>query len=406
MTNGHDTMGAKTTLIVMAFLAGALLGPMLTGCSDDQPGATESGHVATDAPGTDFEAQVQEHLRLFPYQETYRYAMLQTGGDAGKLNTWSMASRALLKAGEDTVVRSNNDTLYKMAWVYLGEGPVVLRSASPSDERFSSFQLQDDRNANYRNIIHPAGEYTLYHGETPAALTGEAVEVPSPLSAVIVRIEVRDANDPADLADALAVFDGITIEGPVIEHLPVVDVLNAFDEQVEQEALRRMEQTMRTVPYRDMVVAPGQGPGKDVPFLNHATGTKEGWGGPATSHSSYEAMYTDDAGETLDGSQGEYILVTEEPPVNAFWSVTVYDTATGRFHPNERDRYHINHTTAVKDDRGTVTFHFKASCGDADQNCLEVPAGPFDVAARYYLPEPEIMSGEWTMSRPARVEAD
>jgi len=33
-------------------------------------------------------------------------------------------------------------------------------------------------------------------------------------------------------------------------------------------------------------------------------------------------------------------------------------------------------------------------------NCLEVPAGPFDVAARYYLPEAEIMNGEWTMPKP------
>jgi hypothetical protein len=45
-------------------------------------------------------------------------------------------------------------------------------------------------------------------------------------------------------------------------------------------------------------------------------------------------------------------------------------------------------------------------CEDSDVNCLEVPAGPFDVAARYYLPEPEIMNGEWTMPYPARVKTD
>jgi hypothetical protein len=75
-------------------------------------------------------------------------------------------------------------------------------------------------------------------------------------------------------------------------------------------------------------------------------------------------------------------------------------------YPNEHDRYHINDTTAVRDDGGTVTFRFKTSCEEADQNCLEVPAGPFDVAARYYLPEPEIRSGDWTMPRPSRVEAE
>jgi hypothetical protein len=353
-----------------------------------------------------FEKQVEDYLEKFPYQETYRYAVLQTGNDPGRLNTWIGTPRGLLKAGEDDVVRSNNDTVYRMAWVYLGEGPVILESASPSEKRFTSFQLQDDRNANYRNIIQPAGRYTLYFGERPETISGEAVEVPSLLSAVIVRIEVKNKNDPADLDDALAVFDGITIQGPIISQFPVVNVLSGFDEQVAAEADKRMQETKKTVPYREMIAGPGQEPGKDVSYLNFATGTKEGWGGPATSHSAYESMYTDDTGATLEGSAGEYELVTEEPPVNAFWSVTVYDSTTGRLHPNDADRYHINNTTAIRDESGTFTFHFKMSCKQADQNCLEVPAGPFDVAARYYLPEPEIMKGEWTMPHPARVKSD
>ena len=104
--------------------------------------------------------------------------------------------------------------------------------------------------------------------------------------------------------------------------------------------------------------------------------------------------------ETLDGSVGEYSLVIEEPPVNAFWSVTIYDSTTGRLHPNDDNRYHINNTTAVRDESGTFAFRFKVSCGEADQNCLEVPAGPFDVAARYYLPELEIMNGKWACRTP------
>ena len=41
--------------------------------------------IATKAPETDFEAQVEEYLRLFPYQDTYEYVMQFTGGDPGKL---------------------------------------------------------------------------------------------------------------------------------------------------------------------------------------------------------------------------------------------------------------------------------------------------------------------------------
>ena len=55
---------------------------------------------------------------------------------------------------------------------------------------------------------------------------------------------------------------------------------------------------------------------------------------------------------------------------------------------------------------GTFTFRFKTSCEATDQNCIEVPAGPFDLVARYYLPEPEIMSGERTIPRPVKVNTD
>jgi hypothetical protein len=208
------------------------------------------------------------------------------------------------------------------------------------------------------------------------------------------------------MADAQAVFDGIMIEGPTIREMPAVDLLSGFGEQVAQEAHKRMDETVKSVPYSKTIVAPGQEPGKDVPYLYHASGTKAGWGGPSASHSAYESMYTDDTGETLDGSKGEYLLTTGAPPVKAFWSVTVYNTATGRLHPNKRDRYHINNTTAVQNENGTFTFRFKTSCKDGDQNCLEVPNGPFDVAARYYLPGPEITKEKWTMPHPTKVKTD
>jgi len=53
----------------------------------------------------DFEKQVKDYIQKFPYQETFDYVMQLTGGDAGKLNKWVQASRNLLKAGEDKIVR-------------------------------------------------------------------------------------------------------------------------------------------------------------------------------------------------------------------------------------------------------------------------------------------------------------
>lgn len=105
--------------------------------------------------GTDFEKQVQEYIKKFPYQDTYNYAVKYTGSDAVKFNTWVLGvDPVLVKAGQDKVVRMNNDTYYKMAFMLLDEGPVVLESAKPSSERFYSFQRMDDHNVNFRNVIH------------------------------------------------------------------------------------------------------------------------------------------------------------------------------------------------------------------------------------------------------------
>lgn len=93
-------------------------------------------------------------------------------------------------------------------------------------------------------------------------------------------------------------------------------------------------------------------------------------------------------------------MTTTEPPVDTFWSITVYDAERGGFlHPNAHDKYHINNTTAIKNEDGTVTFLFKTNCEEGDLNCLEVPAGQFDLVTRYYLHHEEIRSGEWTFPK-------
>jgi len=350
---------------------------------------------------SEMEVQVEEYIQKFPYQDTYNYTQRYTGGDLTKYNIWVLgAEPSLVKAGEDKVVRMNNDTFYKMAFVVLDNGPVYLESSSPSKERFSSFQLMDDRNVNYHNIIKPDGKYTLYHGDLPTNIQGEAVEVPSNLSVIIVRVEVEDKNNSEDVAAAEKVFNGITINGPGIEKIDEVNLLSEYDENIKGEANKRLDETFSNVPFRKTVVGPGQEPGKDVPFLYHSAGTKGGWGGPDTSHSSYETIFFDKNGNEMIGSKGTYTVTTEEPPVDAFWSLTVYDTGRGGFlHPNNHDQYHINNTTAVMNEDGTVTFLFKQSCLETDNNCLEVPAGRFDITARYYLPHKEIRSGEWTLPK-------
>ena len=65
-------------------------------------------------------------------------------------------------------------------------------------------------------------------------------------------------------------------------------------------------------------------------------------------------------GESMVGGNGTYAVTTKEPTVDAFWSLTVYDTDRGGFfHSNADDRYHINNTSAIRNDDGTITLVFK-----------------------------------------------
>lgn len=369
-------------------LRAALVVGVLAACSGDDPDSSNS-----------IDAQVADYIEAYSYQESFRMMMAYLQGDPGKINSLLFGAPALIRAGEDLVVRQNNDTFYQAAFVHLGQGPVVLTSSSPSIERFSSFQLMDDRDLNYANIIHPAGAYTLYRGELPAQVVGEPIEVPSELSVVIVRVEVKDKTDPDDVSAAEAVYDGIQIEGTGLDEMPALDLLSGFPDVVATEAHRLIDSTAANTAFSEMVASPEQVP-MEVTFLQVAAGAKVGWGGPVTSHSAYELLFEDADGAQMFGSRGTYEIVTEAPPVEAFWSVTVYDTERGGYlHPNDDERHHINSTTGVRNGDGTYTLRFKMSCSDRDRNCLEVPEGQFDVTARYYLPSEAIRTGAWVMPR-------
>lgn len=348
-----------------------------------------------------FDDKVSEYLKKFPYQDSWDYSRIYTGGDPANFNRISgLSSPVLLKAGEDIVVRSNNDTYYTGGFLYLSDGPVKLSASFEDTTRFYSFQLMDNRNVNFHNIIQPSGNYYLYFGEKPIDLEGTLIESPSLMVGVIIRVEVKDLNNLADMELAQKVYNGIDISGPVISEYPEGGFLDSLDESVAQRANELMDSVIAHTPFRELVAAPGMIPDQ-ISYLEHSAATKGAWGAPVAEHSTYQLIFHDTEGNPLEGRKGPYILTTEEPEVDAFWSVTVYDTERGGyFHPNADNRYHINNTTAVRNQNGTITFTFKTKCEEGDLNCLEVPEGQFDITARFYLPGEALISGKWNMPSP------
>ena len=124
---------------------------------------------------------------------------------------------------------------------------------------------------------------------------------------------------------------------------------------------------------------------------------------------------TDGKGESLDGSKHDYTLTFppgQLPPVNAFWSVTMYDGKTQLLIDNPIGRYLINSPMLAgmkKDPDGSLTIHIqKASPGkEKEPNWLPAPDGPICLVMRLYWPTdtpPSILPpGEGSWSPPPVV---
>ena len=125
----------------------------------------------------------------------------------------------------------------------------------------------------------------------------------------------------------------------------------------------------------------------------------------------YPSYYVDADGEKLDGSK-RYTLRFEPdqlPPVNAFWSLTMYELPASLLAQNPIDRYLLNSTMLedfVRDDDGGITLYLQhESPGkDKEPNWLPAPAGPFSANLRLYWPKKEALDGTWTPPPLKRVD--
>jgi len=138
-------------------------------------------------------------------------------------------------------------------------------------------------------------------------------------------------------------------------------------------------------------------------YLKRATGTQVGIGANSKDEALYPIYDKDSGGKPLDGSNGRYILryaVGKFPPVNAFWSLTMYAFPSQLLVKNPLDRYLINSPMLPglkRDADGGLTIYIQNESPGANKesNWLPAPKGPFMMAARYYWPKPELLDDKW-----------
>jgi hypothetical protein len=109
-------------------------------------------------------------------------------------------------------------------------------------------------------------------------------------------------------------------------------------------------------------------------------------------------------GQPLDGASVNYTLTFAEgqlPPVNAFWSVTMYDGKTQLLVKNPSNRYLINSPMLPelqKNTDGSLTLYIqKDEPTEPAQkaNWLPAPNGPIYLVLRLYWPKEEALDGSW-----------
>jgi hypothetical protein len=138
-------------------------------------------------------------------------------------------------------------------------------------------------------------------------------------------------------------------------------------------------------------------------YLYRMTGAVDGIYGNSKEEAIYPGYVFDSDGQKLDGSTNRYTLrfaPGQLPPVNAFWSLTMYDAKSRLLVANPLQRYLINSAMLPKlkrDQDGGLTIYVQhASPGSGKQsNWLPAPKGPFLMALRLYWPKPEAFDGTW-----------
>ncbi len=127
-------------------------------------------------------------------------------------------------------------------------------------------------------------------------------------------------------------------------------------------------------------------------------------------NSKKEAMYPiytlDNEGAALDGTNAYTLTFSKNsvPPVNAFWSLTMYELPSSLLTKNPINRYLINSpmlSQLKKNADGGFTIHVQhESPGKAKEaNWLPAPSGKFMIVLRLYWPKEAALNGSWSSPR-------
>lgn len=425
---------------------------------------------------------------VFDVEQVSRFVAEGIGSTpATPFNVFGHAST--LAGPKDTFVSINNDTIYSIAQLDLGVGPIVLEVPDTAG-RYYVLQFVDAWTNNFayvgaRATGTGAGRFLLtppgWDGEVPAGTT--RISVPTRVATIVGRWACDGVED---LPKVRALQAQMTLQ-PLDASAPAAAGVPQADPGIPEE-LRFWEQLRLWIaefppaqqdqqllqafaplgvladgpsPYLDAdpdlaaVLVAGAGQGSDAlqaalratpvgptgwqtpyhvfdyndDFFEVGTIDSPEWrfadraeaialragaalGGLWGNHgyeAAYASTYVDGNGEQLNGEHTYRWVLDPEPPVDAFWSITMYDLPEYFLVDNPIDRYSIGDRTPglVRGDDGSLTLtisHKEPTSEEERANWLPAPAGDFRPLLRMYVPHPDVVGGRYTIPAIERVD--
>jgi hypothetical protein len=292
----------------------------------------------------------------------------KTGGIGKFLNL-----REVYSVEDQTTIRGNRDTLYSVGVYDLTSPVTIIKPDSP--DRFQSLLVIDQDQ--YNPVLKNGG------GEVTLSINSVGTRY-----AMVLFRTFADPNDPDDIKKAHALQDAIRIEQASPGKLELPDW--------DQKSLVETRQIFNNLALKIGGFPEGFGARGFVDPTQHLLATAAGWGG----NPQRGAMYFAVAPAENDGQTAYTLTMPKDVPVQAFWSVTVYNKE-GFFTPNDLNAYSFNSVTAKRNPDGTTTIHFG---GDTSaSNYLPIEDG-WNYLVRCYLPGWQIIEGNWTPPAPEPVK--
>jgi len=143
-------------------------------------------------------------------------------------------------------------------------------------------------------------------------------------------------------------------------------------------------------------------------YATRAVAARAGLWGNHGYEADYLITFVDADGAQLNGAHTYELRLETPPPVDAFWSLTMYDTPDFFLVENPIDRYSIGDRTPglVTAEDGSITLLLQAGSPGADLegNWLPTPAGDFRPIMRLYQPGPDVLAGHYELPAIRRTD--